>query len=79
MLIILKVYKFTQFYTIYKYNKLIKLTNMGCGCKGAGSPPPPPPQTPGQGQGYKPTNQIQQQSIQESIRSVVQKYYSKGR
>ena len=49
---------------------------MGCGCKGAGTPPPPqtPPQ---QGQGYRPTNQVQQQSIQESIRSVVQKYYSK--
>jgi hypothetical protein len=52
---------------------------MSCGCKGAGTPPPPPPQTPGQGQGFKPTNQVQQQSIQESIRSVVQKYYSNGR
>lgn len=77
MLIILKVYKFTQFYTIYKYNKLIKLINMGCGCKGAGSPPPPPPQTPGQGS--RMSNISQQPTLQESIRNVVQKYYNKGR
>jgi hypothetical protein len=59
---------------IYGYINFKSYITMGCGCKNQGNQTPPPAQQTNTPAGQ---SQPQTQPIQESIRKVVERYYTK--